>query len=48
MRWNNEKNKRMYERIKKEAIERGIDENRLELPYLDKLSKDTKVQELWE
>lgn len=42
MRWNNEKNKRMYERIKKEATERGIDECRLEFPYLDKLSKDTK------
>lgn len=42
MKWNSEKNKKMYERIKKEAIERGIDKNRLESPYLDKLSKDTK------
>ena len=42
MNWNDKTIEKMYNRIKKEAQERGIPEERLLSPYLNKLSKETK------
>ena len=42
MKWNDTQIEKMYNKIKKEAQERGIPEERLLLPYLNKLSKETK------
>lgn len=44
--WNDNRLKRMYERIQNQAIERGFDKTRLESPYLTKLSKETKSKRI--
>lgn len=46
MRFNEQKYREMYERIKQDALREGYSEKELEKPYLDQLSKQTKSQRI--